>query len=338
MISLLIENNNILFRNKAIDLFLQQWYNNLDFIKLTTSGSTKKSKIIYAKKKHLIQSAKITGNFLDLKVGDSALCCLPLDFIAGKMMLIRSLVLKLKLFYVDPSSNPIKDLNFFIDFCAMTPMQVSLSLNKLFFIKKLIIGGSPILHTLKNKLFQFNNIIYESFGMTETYSHFALKKISQFSNLNYFNVLDGFSIEQDYRNCLIVNTPFDNLSIITNDIVKIYNKTFKFLGRFDFVINSGGIKLYPEVIEEKIAKAGYILNTFIISSLYDKQLGEKLILIIEYPFSLKKNQLNFYEKYKNNILIQLKNKLNKYEIPKEIIFIKQFNRTINGKIIRYKII
>lgn len=332
MISLLIENKNILFRNKFINLFLDQWTNNSEFIELKTSGSTGISKIIYAKKRHLIESAKKTGKFLNLKSGDVALCCLPLEFIAGKMMLIRSLVLNLKLYYAEPSSCPIEDLNFFINFCAMIPMQVTCSLHKIKFIKNLIIGGSAVSEDLKKKLFRCNNVIYETFGMTETYSHFALKKISQFSNLDYFTLLDGFEIYQDKRNCLVVNTPFYDFPLITNDIVKINNQKFKFLGRFDFIINSGGIKLHPELIEKKISKMGYINNDFIINSLYDYQLGEKLILIIE--DNLENYKKEYYEKYKKNLLMKLKKKLNKYEIPKDIIFIKQFKRTTTGKIIR----
>lgn len=330
MISLLIENKHVLFRNKSIDLFLDEWNNNLEYIELKTSGSTGVSKTIYAKKKDLINSAKKTGSFLNLKSGDSALCCLPLEFISGKMMLIRALVLNLKLYYSEPSSFPIQKLNFFINFCAMTPMQVILSLSKINFIETIIIGGSPIVKDLKKKLYKFNNLIYETFGMTETYSHFALKKISQCSSSDYFNLLEGFSISQDIRNCLVINTPFYDYPLITNDIVKIKNQKFRFLGRYDFIINSGGIKLYPELIEKKINNIGCIKNEFIISSLYDKILGRKVILIVEDNLKEIKN----YEKYKKNLFFEFKKKLNKYEIPKEIIFIKEFKRTITGKIIR----
>lgn len=332
MIVLLMENNNILFRNKFINFFLDEWYSNNEFIKLQTSGSTGCPKIIYAKKQYLIDSAKRTGAFLNLKSGDSALCCLPLDFIAGKMMFIRALILNLKLYYITPTSYPIKYLNFPINFCAMTPMQVSCSLHKIKLIKKLIIGGSVVSEELKKELFKYNNLIYESFGMTETYSHFACKKLSQLSKLDYFSVLDGFSISQDKRGCLVVKTPFHNSLLVTNDVVKINHQTFKFLGRLDFMINSGGIKIFPEIIEKKIYQLGYINYEFIVSSVYDKQLGEKLILIIEH--NIENNTEEHYNYYKNNILVKLKKQLNKYEVPKDIIFIKKFKRTINGKIIR----
>lgn len=326
MISLLIENNNIFFKNKTIQKFLDQWYNSSEFIELKTSGSTSFPKIIQAKKTHLIESAKRTGDFLQLDSGDTALCCLPIEFIAGKMMLIRALVLNLKLYYVKPSYFSVNYLNFPIDFCAMTPMQVTHSLNKIPLIKNLILGGNYVSENLKSKLFPLENLIYETFSMTETYSHFAFKKISQYVNNDYFNLLKDFSITQDNRNCLVVHTTFLNSPLVTNDIVEIQNQKFRFLGRSDFVINSGGIKFHPEEIEKKIHRYTNISSEFIISSLYDENLGEKLVLLIE------SNPINDKEKF--NLLSELKKWLSKYEVPKEIITIQKFKRTETGKIIR----
>lgn len=327
MISLLIKNKNFFFKNNSIEKFLHQWNNSSDVIKLTTSGSTSKPKIIYGKKEHLIESAKRTGMFLHLNPGSTALCCLPIEFIAGKMMIIRALVLNLTLYYVTPSFSSLKYLNFPIDFCAAIPPQVNLSLNKISLIKNLIIGGAAVSLNLKKQLFSLQNCIYESFSMTETYSHFALKKISQeYIHSDYFHLLDGFSIAQDKRNCLIIYTPFFDCPVITNDIVKIKKQKFKFLGRADFIINSAGIKIHPEEIENEIRKYTNISNEFIIHSLYDQELGEKLVLIIEEKF--------ISDKSKFDILNKLKKYLPKYKVPKDIVTVKKFKRTTTGKIIR----
>lgn len=328
---LLIEDRKILFKDKNLIDFFDEWNNSSKFINLESSATTGRSKIIKAKKKHLIQSAKKTGNLLNLKPYDSAICCLPVKYIAGKMMIIRSLVLNLKLYYINPSSHPIEKLNKNIDFCAMNSIQAANSINKISLIKNLLIGGGIISKKIQNKLFSFKNNIYEVFSMTETYSHFAVKKISQYTKSNYFKLLKGFSIKKDQRNCLIIKTPYFNRPIITNDIVKIKNNNlFRFLGRFDFLINSGGIKLCPEEIERKIYEYFDINYVFIISSIFDDKLGEKLILIIE---SDHINDLT-----KKNLIKMFQKKLSKYEVPKDILTIKKFKRTNTGKIIRKNLI
>ena len=203
----------------------------------------------------------------------------------------------------------------------MTPMQASNSINKLKYINKLILGGSKVSNSLSSNILSKIDTYYETYGMTETATHIAVKRVSKNdSTSNPFKVLNGVSISTDLNNCLVINVPsITKNKIITNDIVKIKsNNEFHLIGRADNVINSGGVKLSPEDIERKLSK--YISKNYIISSLKDDVLGEKLILIIE------------SKKYKFNESIF--NSLNKFEKPKEVYFINKFIYTKSKKIDR----
>src|SRR5690606_934968 len=192
-------------------------------------------------------SAQMTGEFFGLKEGMSALLCMPVNFIAGKMMIVRAIELKLKLFLEEPRSKIL--LKKSIDFVPMTPMQVENSFDSLEKIKVLVIGGAPLSDTLRARLLKLSTRSFESYGMTETITHIGLKEISE----EFFTTLKGVSVRKDNRDCLVIQTPYFEEEIITNDIVELKNKSeFKWLGRFDNVINSGGIKLFPEQIEKKL--------------------------------------------------------------------------------------
>lgn len=299
----------------GISNFLKDWQSSSEFIASQTSGSTGEPKTIQLPKSAMKMSAELTGEFFDLKKGDSALLCLPVGFIAGKMMLVRAIELGLKLYCIEPKSKI--DLNEFpeMDFVPMTPMQVENSLDSISKIKCLLIGGAPLSNSLREKLLEFSTQCYESYGMTETITHIALKKINQ----DDFHVLKGVGISQDARDCLVIQTPYFEEKIITNDVVEIRsNTTFKWLGRADNVINSGGIKLFPEKIEDKLKP--YLSQDFIISSIPNKILGEELILIIEgnQPIEIDFNSLN----------------LSRFEIPKKQFHLAEFPRTEAGKLKR----
>lgn len=304
---------------KEIYLFIRDWFSEDEFINSKTSGSTGIPKEIKISKSAMKMSAEMTGKFFGLNEGNSALLCMPVNFIAGKMMIVRAIELKLKLFCVEPKSKI--DLGFInqIDFAPMTPMQVEGSINKISKIKILLIGGAPLSEELRTQLLNLETQIFESYGMTETITHIALKEISE----EFFTTLKGISISKDERDCLVIKTPYFEEEIITNDIVEIKEENqFKWLGRFDNVINSGGIKLFPEQIEAKLKPI--VREEFIISSLPDNTLGEKLILIIEGI-----ETLNFELETLN---------LSKFEIPKEIYFVKEFPRTESGKIKRNELL
>ena len=237
------------FEKKVLQ-FLQDWFSHSETVSVQTSGSTGIPKVFEIEKKRMLNSAKMTCDFLGLKEGDTALLCLPVQYISGKMMLVRAIERKLKVIISVPSSAPEISQN--IDFCAMTPLQVQNSLDKIHFIKNLIIGGAAVSEKLKNEIsttLQFSNSptrIYETYGMSETLSHIALKQISPIQE-EYFTILNDVEISVDERNCLKIFAPKLNPEILqTNDIVELMHfdsaqcdkKQFKFLGRFDNVINS----------------------------------------------------------------------------------------------------
>ncbi len=307
-----------------VALFLKQWFNNKDFIEVKTSGSTGIPKTIKLSKNAMIESAIATGSFFELPSKTTALLCMSSAYIAGKMMLVRALVLGWHLDIIPPSSQPLKGNIKTYDFSAMIPMQVEKSLSELHQIKKLIIGGGSISNELLVKLQIIPTKAYATYGMTETITHIAVKKLNH-SAEKYYTVLPNIVVEQDERGCLVINAArIAKEKIITNDVVHlISNKKFEWLGRYDSIINSGGVKLIPEEIERKLTP--YISKRFFITSIPDRLLGEKVILLVE-----GKEDISLLEKI-------IKSKvLSKYEIPKKIYFIPKFITTDTLKIQRKK--
>lgn len=326
----LLQDNTKPLWGKNIAEFLIEWFGANEFINVTTSGSTGKAKTIQLSKEYLVNSAKRTGDFFNLKNGDTALLCLPVKYIAGKMMLVRAIVLKLNILTIPPDSNPLNHLkeNTQIDFAAMIPLQLTNSLNNLESlqkISKLMIGGGHISNILIDSIQELNVEVYETYGMTETASHIALKKLCGNVRQDFFKTLPGININTDNRSCLVIKETYSKNRIITNDIVRIINKQeFQWIGRYDNVINSGGIKINPEVIESRI---GHLFNNdFFITSISDVKLGNKIVLLVE------KEQLNAEEKV--TLIESLNSILSKYEMPKDIIAISNIVRTKSGKINR----
>ncbi len=302
---------------KPVGNFLLDWFDGKDYIEMQTSGSTGTPKFIKVDKQSMVNSAIATGNFFDLKPGDRALQCLPVKYVAGKMMLIRSIILGLDLDYVEPSSRPIENIDQKYDFAAMVPLQAKNSLKDLKKIKKLIIGGSLISPSLEKELMNLSTEVYETYGMTETVTHIAAKRVGETA----FTVLPDVTISYDDRNCLVIHAPkiIKNEIVITNDLVELVNENqFVFLGRIDNIINSGGVKIIPELVEHKLS--GLINKRYFIASKEDAELGEKVVLVVEGDdFEIDKS---IFEK------------LDKYEYPREIIFVKKFKETENGKVLR----
>jgi len=316
-------------------IFVEQLFNHQTYITAHTSGSTGKPKEIKLKKEYLVNSAKKTINFFELPPKSSALLNLSSDFIAGKMMWIRAIIGGWHLDIVLPENKNIsKQLkSHTYNFGAMVPLQAYQNSHLLHKIDKLIIGGGIVSEALQKKLDQHKNKIYATYGMTETITHIAVKALNNATKkelyknqsfINTYQLLDNITISQDQRNCLIIKAPdISNNSIITNDIVEIIDeKHFKWIGRYDNIINSGGLKFIPEQIEAKLAPI--IDENFFIAGIPDEKLGEKIILIIE--TKQKKENINF-EKY-----------LTSYEIPQEIYYLSKFIKTTSGKIKRNEIL
>lgn len=336
---MMIDFNNLEINNlhsqtefeKKVIFFLEEWLSDSEKVKVQTSGSTGAPKIFEIEKKRMLNSARLTCNFLELKQNDTALICLPVEYISGKMMTVRSFERKMKLTVKNPSLEPLKDLNQQVDFCAMTPLQVENSLDKIHLIKNLIIGGAAVSESLKTKITHVLNKltvstkIYETYGMSETLSHIALKEIFPETDA-YFSAFENISVSKDERGCLQIFAPDLNSEILyTNDLVEINDDNqFRFLGRIDNVINSGGAKIFPEALESLVKKE--IPNEVVFLGLQDEILGQKLIAVIEGEESedviSKINKMQFEKSFHK---------------PKEIIFVEEIPRTENGKVNRIQL-
>lgn len=331
------------FQQKVQD-FLMDFLSEGKTVEVQTSGSTGTPKIFEIEKSRMLNSAKATCRFLELKKADSALLCLPIEYISGKMMVVRAFQAKLNLYIEEPSLAPLKNLTHEIDFCAMTPLQVEHSLDKLHLVKKLIIGGAAVSESLKKKIRQQlsainhqpsttnhqpstindqpSTKIYETYGMSETLSHIALKEIYPKAQ-DYFQLFNGIEIGHDDRGCLTIKAPELSSEILqTNDVVELKNaKEFRFLGRADHIINSGGAKIFPEQLEAKVKRE--IPNEAVFLGIPHEEFGQQLVLAIEAEYSAelcdKLSQIQ-YEK--------------SWQKPKDVVFIPEFPRTPNGKIHR----
>ncbi|MCX6172012.1 MAG: AMP-binding protein [Flavobacterium sp.] len=301
---------------KPVGDFLLDWFDSKDFIEMQTSGTTGAPKTITISKQAMVNSALATGDFFDLQSGDKALHCLPVKYVAGKMMLVRAMIIGLDLEFVAPSSHPLLNNEIDFDFIAMVPLQAKNSLGELKKVKKLIVGGAAINKVLEKNLLKLTTEVYETYGMTETITHIAARKLGE----KAFTVLPNVTIFYDDRKCLVIHAPRISDDVITtNDIVEMVNENqFIFLGRLDNIINSGGIKIMPEQVEQKLANK--IQQLYFIASKPDNELGEKVILVIE----------GDKQEFDENLFEDL----DKYEKPKEIVFIPKFKVNASGKIIR----
>ncbi len=310
--------------------FVKLWYDAENTITLKTSGSTGPPKIVQLEKKHMKASALATGRFFAFNENQSLLLNLPVGFVAGMMQVVRAIVHNMTLVVGPVSSNPlIQSLPFPIDFAAFVPYQVSTILAKpasrkeFEKIKTVIIGGAAVPKSLANTIASLKNSCYATFGMSETISHVALKKILK--EKTNFNALPGVKFSTNAESCLVISAQHLEIDgMETNDIVALIDAyTFDWKGRKDFVINSGGIKIHPEVIEDKIHG---ILNEnrFYITKSYHEELGEQVVLKIESMHVMDLTEIK----------ANLKKVLSKYEMPKIIDLVFQFYETPTGKIIR----
>jgi len=310
---------------KAIGDFLMDWIRPNDIITLKTSGSTGKPKLIHYHKQAMVNSALATGDHFGVKIGDKALHCLNADFIAGKMMLVRAMILGLEIDLVPPQGNVLQSSDKIYDFAAMVPLQVEHAFEDLDKVKTLLIGGATSSVQLKERLKQKRTQCYETYGMTETVTHIASRKINGDSLL--FSPLPGVKLSTDERGCMVIDVPYlTEEKINTNDLVALEkDQHFLLKGRIDNVINSGGIKVIPEEVEAKIAP--YIAQPFFIGAIEDNALGQKVILLLEgeMPAELHLKLSNIES-------------LSKYELPKEIYSVALFMRTTNGKLMRQQTI
>jgi O-succinylbenzoic acid--CoA ligase len=310
-----------------IGKFLIEWLNNNNYISVPTSGSTGVPKKINILKAHTVNSAIATGTFFELPSETRALLCLPASYIAGKMMLVRAIILGWDLYIKAPEKDAITQYDRDYDFVAMVPYQVHYSLKSLNKIKKLIIGGGAISVDLNDQLQHVDTEVFATYGMTETITHIAVRRINGLAKSDYYNALPNVKFSLDKRDCLVIEaSEVSDDKVVTNDLVKIISpSSFQYLGRIDNVVNSGGVKLFPEQIEAKLAK--FIDVQFIIASEKNQTLGEQLILILEEDSS--------------ELIPDIKtafSTLSNYERPKKVYSFSKFPFTETGKIKRSELL
>lgn len=318
---------------EPIGNFLLDWLNDdYDTIKVRTSGSTGDPKVYFIDKQKMVNSALATGKFFKVKEKTKALLCLPVDYIAGRMMLVRAMILGWDLDIVEPKSNPLDDLFKTYDFCAMTPFQMDYSLGRLHLVKKLIVGGGAVSENLIGLIQGIPTKVFEVYGMTETISHIAARKLNPKTDNTEkrpFKALPGISVSQNENNCLVIKAPkILDKELETRDIVEVLTyKKFYWKGRLDNIINSGGVKIFPETVERKLQKL--ITHRFFIAGLTHDSLGEQVVLFIEAPQS---------EKFKSDLreAVDKLSTFDDYEKPKHIYLIDKFEETPSGKVNRKK--
>jgi o-succinylbenzoate---CoA ligase len=286
----------------------------------------------------MVASATLTAKVLNLEKGQSCLICIDTKYIGGRMMLVRALTFGLRIYAIDPCANPFEKIppNQWVNFAALVPYQVENLLASIHShlliekVDKVIVGGAPLNQTTIDKLEHFKSQFYATYGMTETISHVALRKLNGLEKQNYFEALPGITMHLDARGCLILSVPYLPEEIATNDLADMISSTrFVWTGRYDNVINTGGIKVSPEKVEQAVA---YFLTTsghrhrFFVHGVDDRQLGSRIVLVIE------ANILD--EQFLKSLHSALAAALPPYEIPKEALLVSKFSETENGKINR----
>lgn len=320
---------------KELYAFIDNWFNNSDYIEVKTSGSTGLPKAIRHSKRAMLESAAMTCDFLNLQPGMHALLCMNTRSIAGMMMVVRAIERQMKLIIVPPDGHPLRTVqDTDIHFAAMVPAQAYNSLrtapekDKLQLIEHLIVGGAPVNYALQQEIRQLKGNVYATFGMTETMSHIAMRRLNGAQYSDEYKLLKGISIETGKDDNLIVYAPYlGNKPLVTNDIVKITGTdSFLWLGRMDHVINCGGFKIYPEKLEERIAP--YINCRYFIAAEEDDKSGQVPVLIVEMARPVN------HETWSAELLFQLSHILPRHELPRKIYYAERFIETPTHKIIR----
>jgi len=272
-----------------LEAFLKEWNNDSPTVLVHTSGSTGEPKPMLVEKKRMEASARITCEFLGLKKGDCALLCMPLDYIAGKMMVVRALVQEMQLLVIEPSGHPMQHIpsDARIDFAAMVPLQVYNTLQvaeerqRLMEVRHLIIGGGAVDDAMARELNTFPNAVWSTYGMTETLSHVALRRLNGSDVSEWYSPFPSVSLSLTDDNCLVIDAPLVCAErLITHDVAELSpDGRFRILGRKDNVICSGGIKIQMEEVERLLRP--YLASPYLITKRKDEKFGEIVVLLTE---------------------------------------------------------
>ena len=327
---------------QKIFLFLQEWWSAGDTLVQHTSGSTGTPKEILLSKSSMVASAKRTCAYFQLGEDSRAVLCLSADYVAGKMMIVRALVSGMHLITVVPEGNPYGELTGSVDFIAMVPLQaenmfsvLGSAAEHMAEVKTVLLGGAAVSPLLEEKInAQDKTSFYLGYGMTETCSHVALRKLGADAS-PYYSAMDGVALSQDDRGCLVLEDPdLVEGRLVTNDLIEFVGENstdFRWIGREDTIINSGGIKFSPEDLEEKISHL--IPEPFLITSVADDRLGRKLILVIEHQ-KMEGSGVSLQSDRKKAVMESLAKVLSKYALPRELLWVSEIIKTANGKVDR----
>ena len=317
--------------------FLKQWLTGEQNFDVTTSGSTGKPKPIVISRSQMIISARRTAEKIGLHNNIRAMVCIDPRYIGGKMMLVRCLALGLRIMAIEPVANPLIRIpvDKCVQFTALVPYQIHSILESkhphlLNDLDSVLIGGAPLSESSRKQLDRFQCRCYETYGMTETVSHIALRLANTAAKQPYFETLPGIDLSLDERGCLVIEADYLRDPVITNDLVEMAGPgRFIWTGRWDNVINTGGVKVSPEKIEkelEAIFDRNNFTHRFFIAALPDERLGSKVILIVE--------GVQFSSELLERSLGQLRSAVSPYEFPKEVYSIPEFLLTESKKIDR----
>lgn len=311
--------------------FMLDWHNGAENFHFLTSGSTGSAKRITVNRNQIQASIDATQKKLCLSKHHTVLLCLNPNFVASKMMVARAISIGMNLVIAPASASPLQPIRTKIDFVSLVPFQIYKmiadgSVSQLEKIKTVLIGGAPLEQWAIDYLSKFKNDIYLTYGMTETVSHIALQKITDLDSNGLYSILDGIAIQMDHRSCLCIMGAVTNHKLIsTNDMVSLKSgNTFEWLGRYDNIINSGGIKINPEKLERLIASE-FSDKNFFVAGIPNKELGQKCILVIE--GNMNKDEFASMQNY-------LSKTLTRHYIPKEVFNLDSFIYTDSKKLMR----
>lgn len=307
--------------------FLREWFDDHDTVLVHTSGSTGTPKPLRVEKQRMMQSAMLTVSFLGLHTGDTALLCMPLKYIAGKMVVVRALVAELDLLPVTPSGHPLAQTNTTPVFAAMIPMQVYNSLQvpeekeRLQQIRHLIIGGGAIDTSLGNQLLSFPHAVWSTYGMTETLSHIALRRLNGPEASDWYTPFQHVKLSLSPENTLTIEAPAVCPEILTTNDICEFNAQgqFHILGRKDNTINTGGVKVQIEQVENALRAT--LTCPFQVTAVPDPKFGERIVLLLEDPEAT----------CPESVLTEAFHSLSPYWRPKQVFRIRQLPQTGTGK-------
>lgn len=325
--------------------FCQAWLRGAGEFSVSTSGSTGAPKSIRLTRRQMEASARATAQALRLDPGMRLLVCLPTHYIAGRMMLVRGLVLEAEIVVVEPASHPLRALDDRspFDFAAFVPLQLQTILaaeadHLACFdgARALLVGGAPIDAALERETSRMRAPVYHTYGMTETATHIALRRLNGSAPEDWFRALPGVSLQQDERGCLAIRGPMTNDAWIqTNDVVeRVGADGFRWLGRADNVINSGGIKVLVEQVEAEIApliaatdrRRETVARRYFVTGAPDARLGQIVTLVLEGTPESDEAQAR--------LLREMRDALGPYRSPRSLLYAPLFDETPSGKIDR----